>query len=182
MNVPNETSFRVKSYATRGMMGRAAARDAAQVIRDMLAVKPAINVIFAAAPSQNEVLAALLEQDVDFSRIRAFHMDEYVGLPEGAPQSFGQYLREHIFDRAHFMEVNYINGRAEDIDAECARYAALLKKYPPDIVMMGIGENGHIAFNDPAEADLSDPLAVKRVALDDVCRMAAGARRLLRKD
>ncbi len=69
------------------------------------------------------------------------------------------------------MEVNYINGRAEDIDAECARYAALLKKYPPDIVMMGIGENGHIAFNDPAEADLSDPLAVKRVALDDVCRM-----------
>lgn len=171
MNVPNETSFRVKSYATRGMMGRAAARDAAQVIRDMLAVKPAINVIFAAAPSQNEVLAALLEQDVDFSRIRAFHMDEYVGLPEGAPQSFGQYLREHIFDRAHFMEVNYINGRAEDIDAECARYAALLKKYPPDIVMMGIGENGHIAFNDPAEADLSDPLAVKRVTLDDVCRM-----------
>ncbi|MGN0741395.1 MAG: 6-phosphogluconolactonase [Candidatus Fimadaptatus sp.] len=171
MIVPNECSFSVKRYATRGMMGRAAARDAAQIMRDMLSVKPAINVIFAAAPSQNEVLAALLEQDVDFTRIRAFHMDEYVGLEPGAPQSFGEYLREHIFGRARFMEVNYIDGRAADIDAECARYAALLRKYPPDVVMMGIGENGHIAFNDPHEADLSDPRAVKRVELDEVCRM-----------
>lgn len=169
--IPNECSFVIKRYSTRGMMGRAAAQDAARLMRALLDKRPAINVVFAAAPSQNELLAALLEQDVDFGRVRAFHMDEYVGLPAGAPQSFGNYLREHIFARAKFMEVNYIDGRAADADAECARYAALLRRFPPDIVLMGIGENGHIAFNDPHVADITDPLLVKRVELDDVCRM-----------
>ncbi len=169
--IPNECSFVVKRYPSRGMMGRAAAQDAARIMRAQLERKSAINVVFAAAPSQDEMLAALLEQDVDFSRVRAFHMDEYVGLPAGAPQSFGNYLREHIFSRAPFMEVNYIDGRASDADSECARYAALLRRYPPDVVLMGIGENGHIAFNDPHVANLADPLMVKRVELDEVCRM-----------
>lgn len=117
------------------------------------------------------MLAALAEKDVDFARVREFHMDEHVGLSEGAPQRFGSYLRERIFSRAPFMEVNYIDGMAADPDAECARYAALIRRFPPDIVLMGIGENGHIAFNDPHVADFADPLLVKRVELDEACRM-----------
>ncbi|MBQ5777233.1 MAG: 6-phosphogluconolactonase [Oscillospiraceae bacterium] len=81
------------------------------------------------------------------------------------------FLKTHIFDLAPFAKVHYLNGAAEDIDAECERYAALLREEPIDIVFMGIGENGHIAFNDPGEADFSDPYLVRRVKLDDVCRM-----------
>lgn len=171
MSIPYEHSFKVKRYETRAMMGLAAAQDTAVLINKLLASRAEVNMIFAAAPSQNELLAALVEQQVDFSRIRAFHMDEYVGLPAGAPQSFGNYLKTHIFDRVKFKEVNYINASADAAEAECARYAALLKKYPPDIVCMGIGENGHIAFNDPHVADMHDSAIIKKVALDDVCRM-----------
>jgi glucosamine-6-phosphate deaminase len=97
-------------------------------------------------------------------------MDEYTGLPADAPQGFGNFLRQRIFSRSPFREVNYLNGLAPDIEAECARYAALLKSAPIDIVFMGIGENAHIAFNDPGAADFKDPKTVKVVELDSVCR------------
>ena len=127
--------------------------------------------IFAAAPSQNEVLAALVaDTDIPWNRVNAFHMDEYVGLSPDAPQGFGNFLKEHIFGLVPFKSIHYIDISAPDAEAECARYAALLQQYPTDIVVMGIGENGHIAFNDPPVADFSDPLAVKPVALDDICR------------
>ena len=169
----NETlSFVVKRYPTRGEMGAAAAKEAAAVIRELLAKKPVINMVFAAAPSQNEFLQALVnEPGIDFTRIVAFHMDEYVGLRDEAPQRFGNFLKEHIFDLAPFKEVNYINGNAADIDAECERYGQMLIDNPSDIVCMGIGENGHIAFNDPHVADMNDLKLVKKVSLDDVCRM-----------
>lgn len=128
--------------------------------------------IFAAAPSQNEFLEALCQDArVDFSRVVAFHMDEYVGLPADAPQGFGNFLRQRLFGRVPFKRVHYLNGGAADPEAECARYAALLREKPIDIVCMGIGENGHIAFNDPHAADLNDPRDVKVVELDGVCRM-----------
>ncbi|MBR5743214.1 MAG: 6-phosphogluconolactonase [Clostridia bacterium] len=158
-------------YDSRVLMGEAAARDAAEAIRAVLSRKDFCNMIFAAAPSQNEVLAALAaDPSIPWEKIRAFHMDEYVGLAPDAPQGFGNFLREHLFDLVPFRERHFIDGGDPDPAAACARYAALLAEYPPDIVMMGIGENGHIAFNDPGVADFHDPLAIKPVPLDEVCR------------
>ena len=97
-------------------------------------------------------------------------MDEYIGLAADAPQGFGNFLREHLFGLAPFRTVNYIDITAADPEAEAERYAAILRDNPPDIVVMGIGENGHIAFNDPPVADFADPRAVKPVKLDEVCR------------
>ena len=120
--------------------------------------------------SKNEFLASLVKENrIDWSRINAFHMDEYIGLEEDAPQRFGHFLKESIFGKVPFKQVNYINGKALPSE-ECARYEALLKQYPADIVCLGIGENGHIAFNDPHVADFKDPQAVKVVDLDQACR------------
>jgi len=160
----------VKIYDTRAEMGAGAAADIHAKMLELLAEKDEINMIFAAAPSQNETLAALLTyKDIDWTRVNAFHMDEYIGLPADAPQRFGNYLRDHIFAHAPFKSVNYIDCSSTK-EAECARYTELLKKYPTDIVCMGIGENAHIAFNDPGVADFNDPATIKAVPLDDVCR------------
>ncbi len=161
----------VSIYETRAEMGRAAAADVAEAIQKVLEKKDFCNMIFAAAPSQNEVLEALLSHPaVDFTRINAFHMDEYCGLPADAPQGFGNFLKNAIFGHAPFHSVNYLNGNNPDIDTECTRYQKLLEENPIDIVCLGIGENGHIAFNDPWVADFQDPATVKKVPLDQVCR------------
>jgi glucosamine-6-phosphate deaminase len=97
-------------------------------------------------------------------------MDEYIGLPKDHPASFSSFLRNSLFNKLPFHTVNYINGNAADPQSECNRYADLLLKYPADIVCMGIGENGHIAFNDPHVADFNDPFKVKIVDLDQECR------------
>jgi glucosamine-6-phosphate deaminase len=161
----------VNIYDTRAEMGAAAALDIKNKFCELLETKPQINVIFAAAPSQNEVLASLVaDKDIDWSRINAYHMDEYIGLDADAPQGFGNFLREHIFDRVPFASVNLIDVTAKDADAEAARYGAMLDRNPADVVVMGIGENGHIAFNDPPVADFNDPKTAKPVKLDEVCR------------
>ena len=162
----------VKIMPDRAEMGKVAAKDIHDKIISLLGEKESINMIFAAAPSQNDVLASLIEYtDIDWSRINAYHMDEYIGLSEDLrDRSFSTYLKEHIFDRVPFGSVNLINSAATDSIAECARYSALLRKNPTDIVVMGIGENGHIAFNDPWIAKLDDSEVVKVVPLDDVCR------------
>ncbi|MCL2478928.1 MAG: glucosamine-6-phosphate deaminase [Treponema sp.] len=161
----------VKKFPSRIEMGHAAAAEAAAAIRELLQSKKQVRMIFAAAPSQNEFLEALsADKSVDFSRITAFHMDEYTGLPPDAPQGFGNFLRTRLFGKCPFSEVNYLNGQAADIEKECSRYAALLNREPIDIVCMGIGENAHIAFNDPSVADFKDPKTVKVVALDQMCR------------
>ena len=160
----------VRVYASRKEMGDNAGRDIAQTMRELLAVKEEINMIFAAAPSQNETLAALVaEEGIDWTRVNAYHMDEYVGLSGDSPQSFSTYLKEHIFGLVPFKSVNCIGGAA-DADEECARYGKMLADHPVDIVCLGIGENGHIAFNDPWVADFDDPVKVKTVPLDEVCR------------
>jgi glucosamine-6-phosphate deaminase len=97
-------------------------------------------------------------------------MDEYLGLPAGAPELFSSFLREKIFDRMPFASVNCIDGSKVNFEAECTRYSALIKKHPIDIVFMGIGENTHIAFNDPHVANFNDPEQVKTVQLDLACR------------
>ena len=161
----------VNIYKTREEMGNAAARDIKARILSLLQTRETINMIFAAAPSQNEVLYALAtDKEIPWNRINAFHMDEYIGLSADAPQGFGNFLKEHIFGLADFKSVSYIDITASDAEKECKRYAELLAKYPTDIVVMGIGENGHIAFNDPPVADFNDPKAVKSVELDEICR------------
>lgn len=161
----------VKMFPTTQQMGCVAAADVAGKIVELLARKPEINMIFAAAPSQNEFLSRLVgDRRVDWTRINAFHMDEYIGIDSRAPQSFGNFLRERIFGKVPFKSVNYLDGTAADLAAECRRYAELLLRYPADIVCLGIGENGHIAFNDPDVADFNDPELVKIVELDSVCR------------
>ena len=161
----------VKIFESRAEMGAAAAADIKNKFVELLANKREINVIFAAAPSQNEVLESLIaDKDIEWSRIHAYHMDEYIGLPAAAPQGFGNFLRAHIFDLVPFASVNLIDCAAPDADAEATRYGKLLEENPADVVVMGIGENGHIAFNDPPVADFRDPYTVKAVKLDEICR------------
>lgn len=161
----------VNVYETRTLMGEAAAKDIKNKIKELLLKKAEINMIFAAAPSQNDVLKALVEdKDVEWNRINAYHMDEYIGLDKDAPQGFGNFLKAHIFGLVPFKSVHYIDITAKDPEKEAERYGKLLVENPADIVIMGIGENGHIAFNDPGVADFNDKKVVKPVKLDDICR------------
>ncbi len=162
----------IKAMPTRNEMGKAAAADIHACILSLLAEKDHVNMIFAAAPSQNDVLQSLIAyDDIDWTKIHAFHMDEYIGLrADQGEKSFGTYLYDHIFGKVPFASVNLIDSHAEDGAAECERYAKLLRDNPTDIVVMGIGENGHIAFNDPRIAKFDDEKAVKVVPLDEVCR------------
>ena len=161
----------VEIYESRAAMGAAAAKDAAVKLKSLLAVKEELNVMFAAAPSQNEFIASLVaDRDIDWTRVNAFHMDEYIGLDPAAPQGFGNFLRDRIFGLVPFKSVNYLNGNAADPEAEAVRYGDILKAHPLDIVFMGIGENGHIAFNDPPVANFKDTSYVKIVELDERCR------------
>ncbi len=154
----------VNIYENRALMGEAAANDIYDCMKRLLEKKDSINMIFAAAPSQNEVLENLIKKPIDWSRVNAFHMDEYEGLKKEDAQSFGNYLNEHIFNRVPFNKVYYVADYGLD-------YEQLLAQNHIDIVCLGIGENGHIAFNDPGVADFNDPVRIKRAKLDDVCRM-----------
>lgn len=156
---------------TREEMGRAAYELYRKRIEKRLDEQPLVRAVYAAAHSQDEFLRCLAEdRTIDFARIDAFHMDEYFGLGEEAPQKFGRFLSERLFARQPFARVNLIRSEAPDIDAEARRYEALLRQCPIDITSLGIGENGHIAFNDPHEADFDDPRWVRRTTLDDTCR------------
>lgn len=161
----------VEIFETRKQMGEKAANDIAKKFNELIDIKGEINVIWAAAPSQNDVLKALtLNKDIKWNKINAFHMDEYIGLSKDAPQGFGNFLKDHIFGLVPFKSVNYIDVSATDAEKEADRYAEVLSKQKIDVVVLGIGENGHIAFNDPPVADFNDKKAVKPVKLDEVCR------------
>ncbi len=160
----------VKVFENRTLMGEDAARDIKAAICRLLQEKDEIYMVFAAAPSQSDVLKSLVEdKNIEWNRVNAFHMDEYVGLPADAPQGFGNFLKRHIFGLIPLKSVNYIDCTTTNPEEECVRYGKLLNEHKPDIVVMGIGENGHIAFNDPPVADFNDPKAVKVVDLDPVC-------------
>lgn len=161
----------VRVFDSRAAMGLCAGAEAAACIKKLLAEKESINVMFAAAPSQNETLAALIaDPQIDWGRINAFHMDEYVGLDPDHPVGFRNFLKRAIFDLKPFKSVNLLNGNAENPEAEAARYDQLLRDHPLDVCLLGVGENGHIAFNDPPVADFSDEKYVKIVALEERCR------------
>jgi len=165
-------SLQVKIYPDRGQLGAAAARAVAECMKETIADQGAVTVVFASAPSQNEFLATLAAlENIDWSRVIALHMDEHLGLPPDEPQGFGNFLQERLYDRVKPGTVHFMNGQATDPERECRRYADLLEARPVDIVCAGIGENGHLAFNDPPVADFVDPAKVKVVELDVACRM-----------
>ena len=160
----------VRVYRTPADMGRAAARDIADALRRRLRNQPSVRMVFAAAPSQDTMLASLAQSaGIDWARVTALHMDEYVGLNEAAPQRFGNYLTGRLFDRVRPGRVELISPNG-DAALEAERYARVLAAAPIDIVCAGIGENGHIAFNDPGIADFADAKLVKVVALDERSR------------
>jgi glucosamine-6-phosphate deaminase len=152
-------------------MGQAASDKAAQVLREAVQRQGQARIIVASAPSQNELIAGLAESSgIDWSRVTIFHMDEYIGMAASHRASFRNYQRRHLLANVQPAAFHGIRGEAANPEAECARYAALLAAAPIDLVCMGIGENGHIAFNDPPVADFNDPRSVKVVELDETCR------------
>lgn len=162
----------VRVFETRQEMGKCAGDEAAQAIRKAIDEKGYANVMFAAAPSQNETLESLCgHSEIDWFKVNAFHMDEYVGLDPTHPAGFRVFLKRAIFDRFPFRSVNLINGNAQNVDEVIEGYTRLLEENPLDVCLCGIGENGHIAFNDPSVADFNDKAYIKVVELDQKCRM-----------
>ena len=160
----------LRSFPEREALGAAAARDIGDALTRRLGSQRAVRVIFASAPSQEATLRHLAERPgIDWSRVTAFHMDEYLGLAPDAPQRFGNWLRGALLDRVPVGTVHLIDP-GDDLQATVDGYSALLTAAPIDIVCLGIGVNGHLAFNDPP-ADFADPALVKVVNLDEVSRL-----------
>jgi glucosamine-6-phosphate deaminase len=158
-------------YTSRAKMGNAAAAVIAAEIRGLIEKRGRAVVIFASAPSQNEFLSALVEAPgIDWSRVVAFHLDEYLGMDEKAPQSFRKFLIDRLVDKVPLGEFHGLRGEVDDGPAEARRYAQLLEANRPDFAVLGIGENGHLAFIDPPFCNFEDPEAVKVVELDGICR------------
>jgi glucosamine-6-phosphate deaminase len=162
----------VRIYSDREEAGAAGAAIAADVLRDRIAKDGRIAVVFASAVSQDPFLAALRTQPgIDWPRVTAFHLDEYAGMGPGHPASFRRFQHERLMDRVPIGAFHELAGDAPDLAAECDRYAALLRESRPELVALGIGENGHLAFIDPPVCNFRDPRDVRQVELDEVCRM-----------
>lgn len=171
MTVQYYDNLKTSVFANRTEMGAAAGRKAAEILRNTLAEKGAARIIVASAPSQEEVLCHLVqEKGIDWSLVTVFHMDEYVGLSESHPASFRAFQKEHLLSHVTPCVFHGIRGEAENLELEVECYTELFTDNAIDLVCMGIGENGHIAFNDPPVADFNDPATIKVVELDHACR------------
>jgi glucosamine-6-phosphate deaminase len=161
----------VRVFDDVATMARDAAADGAQAVREAIAECGAANVMLATGNSQLAFLAELVKYtDVDWTQVTAFHMDEYVGLPPTHSASFQRYMRERVAAQLPFKAFHYLQGDTGDPQAEADRYQALLRAHPLDLTCCGIGENGHLAFNDPPVADFDDPVDVKIVVLEPASR------------
>jgi len=162
-----QRSLELNIYKSRDEMGKAAAQDVAAAMRKYLKAKGKAVMVFAAAPSQNEFLAHLAKiKGLDWSRVVCFHLDEYVDLPRNHPNTFEGYLREHLFDLVNPKTVHYLKGMKGNAKGVARGYGRLLRRHGGvDISCIGIGENGHIAFNEPG-SDLDDPEMVRIITID----------------
>jgi glucosamine-6-phosphate deaminase len=155
-------------FETKEELGKAAAKKSAEVIRKAISENGKANIIVATGASQFELLSELVKEDIDWSVVTAFHLDEYVGLPESHPASFRKFLKERFVDLVSPKEFIYVNGESDPYE-ECIRLGKLIRQHPMDIAFVGIGENGHLAFNDPpADFETEEPYLV--VNLDEACR------------
>jgi glucosamine-6-phosphate deaminase len=162
-------SLQIRIFTTTAELGQAAARDAAVLINRAIAERNSAYVIAATGASQFEFLDALMLEPIDWTKVTFFHLDEYVGLPESHSASFRRYLTERIVSRVHPRAFHFLNGEADDIHAECRRVGQLITQQTVDVAFVGIGENGHLAFNDPpADFKTNEPYIV--VNLDEACR------------
>jgi glucosamine-6-phosphate deaminase len=161
----------VSVFQTKQELGERAAARAAEILRQCLAERGSANLIVATGASQFEMLSCLTQEpNIDWQRITAFHLDEYLGIPFTHPASFRGYLWQRFASRLPIPlgAFHYINGEG-DAEAECQRVGSIIAKHPIDLALVGIGENGHLAFNDPpADFDTDKPYLV--VALDEACR------------
>jgi glucosamine-6-phosphate deaminase len=161
--------MQIRVFDTKLELGEAAARDAAKIINQAIDERDVAYVIAATGASQFEFLDALAKQEIDWTKVVFFHLDEYVGLPESHLASFRRYLKERVVSRLHPQTFHFLNGEAVDVAQECRRVGDLIAQQTIDVAFVGIGENGHLAFNDPpADFDTEDPYLV--VNLDDACR------------
>lgn len=164
-------SLAVEVYESTEAMGQAAAEAAASQLRELAAASEAVGVIFATGASQMATLNALTAMPgVPWDKVVGFHMDEYLGISDQHPASFRRYLRERLTDKVRMNRFYGIDGNEAKADETCRRYAELLRQHQPQLCLLGIGENGHLAFNDPAEANFNDALDLKIVSLDERCR------------
>jgi glucosamine-6-phosphate deaminase len=154
----------------RASLGVIAAAEVSATITLLLTTRSHLRLIFACAPSQDQFLAELRRTAIPWDRISIFHMDEYLGISQTHPASFRKYLRDHLLNYIEPCAFHAIDGEAQDAEAECDRYSALLREAPIDLVCLGIGENGHLAFNDPPVAEFNDSRIAKVVELDPLCR------------
>lgn len=160
----------VRVYGSKEAMGEAAAAQAAQAVRETLHEKERAHLVFATGASQFEFVAALSKQQIAWDRVVALHLDEYLGIDAEHPASFRRWLVERVQKPFRPGAFHFIEGDAADTAGEVQRYARLLLEHSVDLGFVGIGENGHIAFNDPPVADFDDPHTVKVVELDEACR------------
>jgi len=158
-------------YKTAQEMGEAAGAQAARVIKQAIENKAEANIILATGTSQFETLKSLVgASGIDFSKVTMFHLDEYIGLESDHPASFRQFLKERFVDEVPSLKaIHFVNGDADDAQQECRRLGAIIAKHPIDVALVGIGENGHLAFNDPpADFETEEPFII--VELDERCR------------
>ncbi len=166
-----DAKLKVHVYETSTQLGAAAAQHVAERIRLLAAENDVVPVLFATGASQLETLRALVQMPgIPWERVIGFHMDEYIGISGQHPASFRCYLHEELVRHVPMRHFYYMDGNAPDPGEFCLRYAALLREHEPQLCLAGIGENGHLAFNDPHEADFDDPVDVKIVTLDEACR------------
>jgi glucosamine-6-phosphate deaminase len=151
-------------------LGRIAAGAAARLITTAIQNNGRARVIAATGNSQLQLVKALVKEPIDWKSVDVFHMDEYIGMADSHPSSFRLWIKQRISDQVHPHMTYFLQGDAKDLEGEIRRYTDLLLEAPIDLALVGFGENGHIAFNDPPVADFNDPLTVKRVTLDEACR------------
>lgn len=150
-------------------LGRSAGLEAAQLIRNAIEENGQANIILATGTSQFETLKQLIKEDIDWSKVIMFHLDEYIGLPESSPASFRKYLKERFLEKVRSLNESHLVNGEQDPGAECTRLSKIIERNPIDVALVGIGENGHLGFNDPpADFETDQPFIV--VELDEKCR------------
>lgn len=165
-------NLEVKIFENRVEMGATAAAEAAEFLVKLGREKDEINILFAAAPSQDDIYGALIkEPGIPWEKINAMQLDDYIGINSDAPQRFANYLKEHVFKYVSLKNIFLINCENPSIEDELASYNDILGKYPVDVSFIGIGENGHLAFNDPSVADFNDKSLIKIVELEEASRV-----------
>lgn len=171
VNIFRKDNLKVKIFNQENEMGEAAAEFTASKLMSAIEERQMANLILATGTSQFSFLSALKKKKLPWDKITVFHLDEYTGISDDHPASFRRYLKERILSEVSPRKVYLLNADSADLQKEMDTYEMLLKSHPVDIACIGIGENGHIAFNDPPVADFNDPLWVKEVSLDHECRM-----------